>query len=260
MPFTNMLIKRQWIDQWFFIRYSDPENHLRLRLHLPDSQFLGQVINSFYHILEPMHKDRLIWKIQTDTYEQEVERYGELTMESSERLFHADSYHTLMFLHQMHRFPEEYRWYYGLLATDDLLESFQLDPAEKLRFYERMKTAYEFEFRVKESQVFKKLLNAKFRDHRQILTPLLSKSGPFEDLYALIGSRHGDIYAYAQEIRSICRRENTAVESYLSSYVHMLFNRLFTSNQRLYELTLYAPLHNYYQQVYHTSKKELLVA
>lgn len=36
LPLTNFLESEGTIDKWFFIRYSDPEFHLRIRLHTKD--------------------------------------------------------------------------------------------------------------------------------------------------------------------------------------------------------------------------------
>lgn len=38
-PICKQLLQEQSIDKWFFIRYSDPDAHLRVRFHLtsPDS-------------------------------------------------------------------------------------------------------------------------------------------------------------------------------------------------------------------------------
>ena len=42
--------------------------------------------------LAPLHRERLLWKVQLDTYERETERYGGPDgIELAERLFHADS-------------------------------------------------------------------------------------------------------------------------------------------------------------------------
>lgn len=257
---AQALQQKKHITSWFFIRYADPDPHIRLRFHLTEIQSLGQVVDAACRMLEPLQENRLIWKIQTDTYEREVERYGASTIEATERLFHSDSLHTLWFLNQMHTFTDEHRWLYSLLAADDLLDAFELELPDKLEFCERMQISYEQEFHVGESQVFKKMLNGKFREHRQNIVPLLDRTGDFQDLYDLIANRRRDTFAPVQEILRICNKENIAVNTYLPSYIHMLFNRLFTSNQRLYELTLYTLLHGYYRQVYHTNKKGQLVA
>jgi len=43
-PLLNRLTATNQINQWFFIRYTDPENHIRLRLHFNDIETMGWVI------------------------------------------------------------------------------------------------------------------------------------------------------------------------------------------------------------------------
>jgi thiopeptide-type bacteriocin biosynthesis protein len=48
VPAVNQLFSNQHIAKWFFIRYSDPEFHIRLRLLLTDSGNAGipmQIVN-----------------------------------------------------------------------------------------------------------------------------------------------------------------------------------------------------------------------
>ncbi|MFN0015195.1 MAG: lantibiotic dehydratase [Saprospiraceae bacterium] len=258
LPLVRQLAAERLVDQWFFIRYSDPDHHIRLRFHLTGPGALGAIIQATHEALQERMEQNQIWKIQMDTYEREVERYGAYTMALAEKLFHADSLHTLLFLEQADESPEEVRWLYGLMAADDLLESFGFSLAQKIAFTERMKNSFETEFKVSESVHFRKLLNGKFREHRHKIVPLLNRVGEsaYSNLYALLHARHTDTSPLVQTILSLCRQKNLPLDQYISSYLHMLFNRLFTSGQRLYELTLYSLLFNYYQQVLHMAKKQ----
>jgi thiopeptide-type bacteriocin biosynthesis protein len=87
IPVIKDLQKKHRIEKWFFIRYSDPDFHLRIRLLLIDSQHVGEIINCFYRKLDIWNKNRLLWKIQLDTYNRELERYGKTMIEESESVF-----------------------------------------------------------------------------------------------------------------------------------------------------------------------------
>lgn len=257
LPLTQLFARNGWVDRWFFIRYSDPDKHIRLRFHLSDQRHLGAVISMVYQALEQPLQQRLIWKLQTDTYEREVERYGVHTMEISESLFHCDSLHTLLFLQQSGDFQEAARWYYGLLAADSLLNCFGMSLEAKIAFTEMMKDAFEAEFKVKDNVRLRKLVNDKFRNHRQQIIPLLDSSDEdsFGDLYRLMASRQSDTQSIADNILKIYKEQRINPERYMPSYIHMLFNRLFTSGQRTYELVLYELLYGYYQYKFHVAKK-----
>jgi len=82
-PFTEDLLNADIIDQWFFIRYSDPDVHLRVRLHFTKKNQVGKIIQTVFKHIEKFVDQELIWKVQTDTYQREIERYGIQTMELS---------------------------------------------------------------------------------------------------------------------------------------------------------------------------------
>jgi thiopeptide-type bacteriocin biosynthesis protein len=52
---------------------------------------LAEVIDTIYPVLNSLLEQNSVWKIQTDTYQREIERYGEKTIEDSETLFWHDS-------------------------------------------------------------------------------------------------------------------------------------------------------------------------
>ncbi|MFF1816539.1 lantibiotic dehydratase [Kribbella sp. NPDC058245] len=73
-------------DSWFFMRYVDPDPHLRVRWYRqPDVE---RVLRWGAELVEAGYCKRFA----LDTYEQEVERYGgPVGMALAEQLFHADS-------------------------------------------------------------------------------------------------------------------------------------------------------------------------
>jgi thiopeptide-type bacteriocin biosynthesis protein len=48
---------------------------------------LAEVIDTIYPVLNSLLEQNSVWKIQTDTYQREIERYGKKTIEDSETLF-----------------------------------------------------------------------------------------------------------------------------------------------------------------------------
>jgi thiopeptide-type bacteriocin biosynthesis protein len=63
------------IEKWFFIRYNDPEPHIRVRFLLSDNSNLNQLTEVLQEYFEELLNQNLIWKIQSDTYTRELERY-----------------------------------------------------------------------------------------------------------------------------------------------------------------------------------------
>ncbi|MEV5763632.1 lantibiotic dehydratase [Micromonospora sp. NPDC052213] len=79
-------------DGWFFVRYADPECHVRLRFHGDPAALTGPLMEQVCAWAGGLNADGLCGKFSFETYEREIERYGgEAGMAAAERLFMADS-------------------------------------------------------------------------------------------------------------------------------------------------------------------------
>ncbi len=91
-PLTEAPQRSGAVDRWFFIRYGDPDWHLRLRFHGDPKRPRLEVLHALEAAVVPLLADGRLWRVQLDTYEREVERYGGGEgVRLAERLFHADS-------------------------------------------------------------------------------------------------------------------------------------------------------------------------
>jgi lantibiotic biosynthesis protein len=90
-PLVRDLRERGWIDRWFFLRYGDPQSHLRLRLRAT-AGFEAVVRERFLVAAEEWLANDRILRYALDTYDPEYERFGGVEkLEEVERLFEADS-------------------------------------------------------------------------------------------------------------------------------------------------------------------------
>ncbi|MGQ0774086.1 MAG: lantibiotic dehydratase [Pseudonocardiales bacterium] len=83
-----------WDDepQWWFLRYHDPEKHLRLRLRLRDTDNVGQTVARVAEWTAELRSLGLVGQVQFDTYYPETGRFGDgAAMAAAESLFAADS-------------------------------------------------------------------------------------------------------------------------------------------------------------------------
>jgi len=77
---------------WWFVRYSDPDDHLRLRLRLPSPRALGEAVQRVGVWAAELRTEGLLTRVQWDTDEPETGRYGTgHVLEAAERYFVADS-------------------------------------------------------------------------------------------------------------------------------------------------------------------------
>ncbi|MFF4953939.1 lantibiotic dehydratase [Streptomyces chattanoogensis] len=92
-PLTDPgLLHRAGADLWFFLRYEDPDPHIRLRFHGKPESLWPVLLPELHAWAQAREEAGVLGKVVLDTYEPEVERYGgPAAIGHAERLFHADS-------------------------------------------------------------------------------------------------------------------------------------------------------------------------
>jgi thiopeptide-type bacteriocin biosynthesis protein len=87
-----LLQERALLDRWFFIRYADPEPHLRLRLRAQDGVDPLAILALVLPWSAQLARRGQIRQVALDTYEREVERYGgPEAIDLLEQVFTVDS-------------------------------------------------------------------------------------------------------------------------------------------------------------------------
>ncbi|MBN2562649.1 MAG: lantibiotic dehydratase, partial [Phycisphaerae bacterium] len=163
------------VDRWFFIRYGDPNWHLRVRLHGDPGVLHARVLPALQATAATLLERGWAWRVQFDTYEREVERYGgvEGTI-LAERVFHADSEAVLAIVDALAGDEgADARWRLTLRGIDMLLADLGLDLDGKLAVLTRAREAFGREFRA-DTTYLKHQLGDKFRKEmeRKDLTAL----------------------------------------------------------------------------------------
>ncbi|MFE7510305.1 lantibiotic dehydratase [Streptomyces sp. NPDC057540] len=79
-------------DAWFFLRYADPDPHLRLRFQGKPETLWPVLLPAVREWAEELRDAGLTDRLVLDTYDPETERYGgPAALAHAERVFHADS-------------------------------------------------------------------------------------------------------------------------------------------------------------------------
>ena len=243
-------------DSWFFIRYADPQWHLRVRLHGDPGALHGQVLPSLQDSIAELLADGRLWKVQLDTYEREVERYGgPQGMELSERLFQVDSDAVLDIIEMLAGDEgADVRWRLALLGTDLLLSDLGLSPETRRTVVERLRSSFWREF--SGSKPLRVQLDQKLRAERRDLIHMLetgigaaAADSPLAPALAVFERRSR---AFAPVVEELKRREGegrltVSVADMASSFVHMFVNRMVRSAARAHEVVLYDFLHQLHE-------------
>ena len=254
LPLTEALQEQQLIDKWFFIRYNDPDFHLRLRFHISDVKNAGKVINLFYQHIEITQKAGLLWKVQADTYQRETERYGTSLIEAAEELFFTDSKMKIEFLLLTEGDErEKFRWLWALRSVDELLNSFGYSLSGKYELMQGLQQQFAAEFKADKS-LFRQLNQQYNENRKQIISVLenpLSSDNDLKPLLDIIQKYKNEQNEKAQRIAhsNAVAGNQQQLNLLLGSYIHMNLNRLFLSEPRLHELIIYDLLCSYYRSI-----------
>lgn len=240
-PVVHVAETNRWIDQWFFVRYQDSDNHLRIRFHLTDTGFLQNFLRTAEYHIQPFEKKGLVWKIQADTYRRELERYGYQAIEPSEHLFCIDSRMYLEFLHQTDGDErEELKWLWGLRNIDRLLHAAGLNTTAKQMLIEKARNRFAEEFSMDRN--LKSQIDRRYRFCRKKIEEFMAGS---HTLLHIMTAYELQLQNLWQEVCGMVKDESVR-EDILISHIHMAVNRLISSGQRLHELMMYDFLSRHY--------------
>jgi lantibiotic biosynthesis protein len=251
-PLTNELLEEGVIEKWFFIRYEDSDKHLRLRfVNSKRPDFIGIVLNRLHEVLKDYLNEGIVFKIQTDTYQREIERYGNNTMELSESVFFHDSKAIAGVLSLIEGDAgEKYRWMFGLRGLDMLLDDFGYDIHSKLKLMADIKEGFFQEYGGGDK--LRHQLNDKYRVERESIEKILDPKQDSEEIEPAINyfnARSEFLKIIDRDLREkqVEYSDTLSHEILLPSYVHMFMNRLFLTDNRKHELVIYHFLDKYYQ-------------
>lgn len=136
-------------EKWFFLRYNDPQFHLRWRISITDPEKIGTIITRVNKAIVPYLDNDMIYKVQLDTYKREIERYGSNSIGIMEQLFWHNSMLVCDYLSQTKDSEDEKnRWLFSMRAIDSFLNLFNYELDQKLRLLSIMANSYGKEFNI----------------------------------------------------------------------------------------------------------------
>lgn len=251
-PLMKQLLSGGSIDKWFFIRYNDEHGfHLRVRCHLCGLTLMT-VVCSLNDKLHKFVDKQLIHSICYDTYNRELERYGDRCYENTETIFHISSNTICSILKRVSMEEDKdsfKRIECALMATIGYIQVLHFDFEGQLRFLRENRDAFLREFNLYENNgnVF---LDKYYRKHKKSVEDLLSGRNiiPYEKVLKTQERLLG------QEFLKIKSKLNVDAELYIASLIHMAINRIFVSSNREFELVVYYFLYKYYMGCYNRTK------
>jgi thiopeptide-type bacteriocin biosynthesis protein len=250
--FTGV-IANSLADMWFFVRYADPEWHLRLRLHGEPNGLWEELFPRLSAIGQDFLGAGLIWRLQLDTYEPECVRYGGKEAPTlSEELFCHDSEAATAIIATVagdERLGD--RWRLAVVGVDRLLDDLGFALDEKCEWSAKQRDAFAVGFRIDGD--LKQDLSARYRKERPLLEELL---GPMPS--GLDGGQPGvEVFCRrSEQLRPLGQRLRVlessgmltnSIRELAGSYAHMHANRMLRSAHRAQEFVIYDFLLRWYR-------------
>ncbi len=221
---------------WFFLRYADPDDHLRVR-------FLGdplRALPALERALAPLFEAGAVRKLVLDTYERELERYGgDRAIELVEQIFWHDSQAVLEIVELLEGDAgADARWRVGLRGIDLLLEDLGLDAEARLRVCTRGRDMLGAEHRA--DAAFWARVGERYTKERAALEvvfardPARDAEHDLEPGFAALARRSERVRPIAAELRA----RGVELEPMAWSLAHMHANRILHASQRAQEMLL----------------------
>lgn len=215
---------KQDIKSWFFIRYNENGNHLRLRILLNDVVKGQELTGALSNYLEEDLKVGLVSDLQVRTYKRETQRYGNALIEQVESHFGVDSNYVLSLLQTQ---PDTFLKYKQCSdIADKILESQVFDKKDFAQIIKIFSDSFNEEHKL-DATDFKKL-NAQYQLYRKA------------DLFELNADQTEKFDSFGQSFLNILTQANSDKKiSLFSDLMHMHVNRLFNKDQRTHEMVMY---------------------
>ena len=225
--FAQFAVAAGLAHEWFFVRYADPDPHVRLRLRGAPEVLLCRLLPQLTAwALELLDDDRLL-RFSFDTYEREVERYGgPQAMALAESVFAVDSATSATVLGEVLAGKVTLDSHVlAAISIDDFLAGLGLDADRRLAWY-------------RETQSPRKEAGDAYRRYGAILRAALTGARTviehdraLEALQPILQTRRTALAPIAAALGDLAAAGSLDAKrhSLWASYLHLHCNRLFGS-------------------------------
>lgn len=230
----------------YFIRYADPSPHLRIRMRMSSSEDADEVRSLVEDASAPLLPSRLVQRLQFESYEREVERYGGPEgVALAERLFFADSEAVLALLNLPGSNDAAFRELCALRGIVGYFDDLALSTADRVAMLQHLAAA---------DKELSREWDLHYRRHRRSIDEVTGataapeeSNGP-QSIYRVRSERSASTMAEYRRLEDEGRLTSPLARITVS-LTHMHVNRLLREDQRSIEHKLYYLLHKSYRSL-----------
>ena len=232
----NALRKQNILKCWYFIRYIDTDNHLRVRLLINRNNTV-EVMQYFEKCIRSGFEKGSISNLLLDTYKREIERYGAYTIEYAERIFETSSDLVVNFLRKNSKAQLGHsELHLALLTANIILEIFLKSSAEYINLLNLIHENMRHEF--EDSKSVKIQLDNKYREYSAFINNMDADKN---NIITIAGKKEFKSYVKALNLLK-AKTDNFSsdkLNKLVGDLLHMHLNRFFTENHRKQEFIIY---------------------
>lgn len=213
--------------KWFYIRYKDPADHLRVR-------FFASRKSPYSLLAELMQKlkswsgERKIADVMLDSYQRELEKYSPALIPEIERFFYRDS-ELVLAVFKKQTMTTSFKLCFAVISSLVIVHYFLKDKLHRSAFLKAVAEGALEEFS-RDKEVIRKL-DKKYRSFQKEL--IAYQPGPAT---AYVSSYYRQLERLVLETRDW---QAPATEELLLNLVHLHVNRIFEHHPREYEYVIY---------------------
>ena len=224
----EQLITDNKASNYFFIRYADPEPHLRVRVKSANNE-LANVFEILMALFEKARMSGLVSKVEIDTYERETGRYGGTELiEKAEEYFYFESRMVMKIISTQHKERSYYNFdYIGVSFIVMALNAFRLSFVKIEAFLSSVSNQNAFRKEFKEDR--KMFINAvdimnQWKEIRTLIN--------YPEVYDNLMELSIKLTEYADAVYKIDKEGmlTNSIQDIASSIIHMFCNRLIGNN------------------------------
>ncbi len=249
LPFIENGQREGLFEKFFFIRYKDDFNHLRIRFYNRDKNKQQDLSNKFLQTIYSFTSQSSIHCVELGTYEREIERYTPQFMESIETIFYYDSILVLQILRALQFITStKIKVLIAIRTIGALLDDFHFTIDKRVDILSKGQNDFFHEFGA--SPVLQKQLNKKYRKFQNDIESFIDKNNDVKNDILEVASIITLRTLKQREVIEFILGQQTEIGSGLITHIiHMFINRLFTTQQRKYELVIYHFLSKHYKSL-----------
>ena len=229
---------------YFFVRYKDRDNHLRLRFRCDSGHQQHNIQDALQEWMRGLQVVDLVKEAQFDSYERELDRYGgRRALSLCEEYFYHDSILATCAVSEAFC-NEDVRWLFALTSAYEVMADFNLSLEKRLDILTRLRSGYGQEYA--ENAELRRMLGRRYQENKSKINQLLSVAEEYSDspnagITSAVRKRRQSTQAVVNELKHLDERGELSrpLTSIVESIMHMSVNRILLTKPREHELVIY---------------------